>query len=311
MTADFSTLACSEQARSIGEPLPGTAPQATAWVVIEQAGAWGAKALLDADLPDGVGPAVARASSGSGTGVLLARHPDRTVRQAHTSTQGTRVWVADVRGASAKLCTGFLDDVSAVAHWDFHAIAAGSLPAAVEPTTDPLLLVCTQGHRDACCARIGRPSLDALLQALGPTRRHLAWEASHIGGHRFAPTLLALPTGSVHGRVDGTQAHLVLQGTVRMELVDLGLRGRTCLSPPAQVADVVIRQHINDWRVPSLTLTSQDASDGEVSVEVRHQDGREWTVLVIEEPLARPRAESCGADLRNGSALRVTAIHAA
>jgi len=309
VTGDLSTLACSEQARSIGEPLPGTAPQATAWVVIEQPGAWGAKALLDADLPEGVGSAIAQASRGSGTGVLLARHPDRTLRQAYTSTQGTRVWVADVRGASAKLRTGFLHDVSEVADWDFHAIAAGSMPTAVEPTTDPLLLVCTQGHRDACCARIGRPTLDALLQALGSTRRHLAWEASHIGGHRFAPTLLALPTGSVHGRVDGTGAHLVLQAAAQMELVDLGLRGRTCLSPPAQVADVVIRQQISDWRVASLTLTPQDTSDGEVSVGVRHQDGREWDVLVIKEPLPGPRAESCGAELRSGFTWRVAAIH--
>ena len=70
------------------------------------------------------------------------------------------------------------------------------------PLTDPLLLVCTHGRRDRCCALDGR----ALAAALAAAEEPHVWECSHLGGHRFAPTALVLPTGYLYGHLDPASA---------------------------------------------------------------------------------------------------------
>lgn len=59
------------------------------------------------------------------------------------------------------------------------------------------LLVCTHGTRDRCCATFGYPVYNRLRRTFdqdesGTTR---VWRVSHLGGHRFAPTVLDLPDG--------------------------------------------------------------------------------------------------------------------
>ena len=72
----------------------------------------------------------------------------------------------------------------------------------------PVLLVCTNGRRDVCCAVRGRPvALDAA--ALAPGR---VWEASHTGGHRFAPTGVLLPHGATLARLDAGLAGAPCRG---------------------------------------------------------------------------------------------------
>ena len=60
-----------------------------------------------------------------------------------------------------------------------------------------LWLVCTNGRRGRCCAEIGRP-ITAALASLWPEE---TWETTHLGGHRFSGTLLALPSGHTLGRL--------------------------------------------------------------------------------------------------------------
>jgi hypothetical protein len=65
------------------------------------------------------------------------------------------------------------------------------------PVTDTHYFVCTNGQRDVCCARFGLPTHAALATAVGER----AWQTTHVGGHRFAPNVLALPQGALYGRV--------------------------------------------------------------------------------------------------------------
>lgn len=298
------TGACSALSAAIGEPLPGTAPHARTWVVLEQSGSWGQQALRDADLPDGIGPAIAAAAKSAGVGILLARHPDRLARDGH---RGCWAWVARASDGKATVYAGQLASIGEVADWDFARIAAGQGPQLDGPATEPLLLACTQGGRDACCARLGRPLLSTLHEALGPTERHLVWEASHIGGHRFAPTILMLPTGAVYGRLDGVQAIGVLD-KARAGLIDpIGLRGLSSLAPAEQAADAAVRSRIgprafSDLRV--LGRIDEAANDGMEVARVQVLEhaplaeaaGRRWTVTLQQHRLPDLRPESCGKD---------------
>lgn len=56
------------------------------------------------------------------------------------------------------------------------------------------ILVCTHGQRDVCCARFGGALYRALRSEYAGDRLRI-WRTSHIGGHRFAPTLIDLPEG--------------------------------------------------------------------------------------------------------------------
>ncbi len=80
------------------------------------------------------------------------------------------------------------------------------------------ILVCTHGSHDACCGKFGLPVYETLRQgyAAASEGRLRVWRTSHIGGHRFAPTLIDLPEGRYWGRLEPEALeNLVLrEGTV-------------------------------------------------------------------------------------------------
>ena len=78
--------------------------------------------------------------------------------------------------------------------------AAADSPSELEsPAVD--VLVCTHGTRDSCCGRRGA-GLAAELAAARPRAGENLWRTSHMGGHRFAPTFMVLPQGTVWGFAD-------------------------------------------------------------------------------------------------------------
>jgi hypothetical protein len=66
------------------------------------------------------------------------------------------------------------------------------------------LLVCTHGTEDACCGTFGFPLYHRLRQHYAaPFGEQLrVWRVSHIGGHRFAPTMLDFPHGHCWAHLD-------------------------------------------------------------------------------------------------------------
>ena len=66
------------------------------------------------------------------------------------------------------------------------------------------ILVCTHGSHDACCGKFGYPVYETLRYGYaGASKRQLrVWRTSHIGGHRFAPTLIDFPEGRYWGHLE-------------------------------------------------------------------------------------------------------------
>src|SRR4029079_18832655 len=101
----------------------------------------------------------------------------------------------------------------------------------------PLLLVCTNGKHDACCANEGRPVIRSLVAAVVPD----VWETLRVGVDRFAANVVALPWGVYLGRVKPEEAPAVAED-LRAGLVDLDhYRGRSCHSSVVQAADLAVR----------------------------------------------------------------------
>ena len=80
------------------------------------------------------------------------------------------------------------------------------------------LYVCCHGTRDACCARYGFAAFRALQSAMADDAGDVEIrQASHLGGDRFAATILDLPSGNLYGHVSADSApeflRAVRQGT--------------------------------------------------------------------------------------------------
>ena len=296
---------CSVESLAIGEPLPGTAPRAKAWLVLEQSGSYGFDALSDSQLPAEIRLALAAAGKETGTTVVLARPVGKHADDI--STGHRRFWLSHCAPGGSRMRTGVIPD-SELTRPDLKEIliaaAQGELPPWGHKSSEPLLLVCTHAKRDVCCALAGRPLAQALAE--DPETRDSVMEVSHLGGHRFAPNILLLPTGHVYGRIDADSAKAVLLGARRGKLLHPEfLRGRSSAASPGQVAAVAVRRQFGVDSLDTIDVLRRvgdrlvpfplrwEGEQGRADLEVRHLDGRAWSVSVVSSQLAE-RRESCG-----------------
>jgi len=272
----------------------GTAARASFFVALEQPGPWGRDAARQSHLDTELGAALSEACAVRGGRLTLLRRPGRHADEHHggghtayLAWSGPDAWLLAATVADPAVLLEV--DLDALARGDRDAVAA-SLPAS--RPCEPVLLVCTNGRRDVCCAVRGRPvALDAM--AARPGR---VWEASHTGGHRFAPTGVLLPHGATLARLDAELAVAVLDAATHGRLPADALgplhdRGRSALAPDAQAAESHVR---HEHGVLDLSaLTTAPVPGGGDRYAVRHRDGRTWTV-VVEHDGAGELAESCG-----------------
>lgn len=87
-----------------------------------------------------------------------------------------------------------------------HALSSDSSRFERYRETAPIvrdILVCTHGGRDACCGKFGYPVYEKLRYKYAAEYPGLrVWRTSHIGGHRFAPTLIDFPNGHYWGHLE-------------------------------------------------------------------------------------------------------------
>jgi hypothetical protein len=129
-------------------------------------------------------------------------------------------------------------------------------PAPTSP--EPLFAVCTNGSRDRCCAVKGRDLAARLRLELDGegTDEVSVVEVSHLGGHRFAPTMLVLPWGYAYGRLDLESAAEIAYAAQDGLVHPSNLRGRADLSPAAQVADASWRAELGPARIDAVSIVS-------------------------------------------------------
>lgn len=286
------SIRCAIGSEAAGEQLIGSAPQAAAWLALEQSGPWGAKAFTDSHLDPEVGRSLETAATVAGVRPCLIRRPGRhadaggrgprTLLLAHTGPRRPLM----LRGELTDPADALGVDLAALARGDEDAVRR-SLPGLVAHT-DPQLLVCTNGSRDLCCALEGRP----LVASAAAARPGQVWEVTHTSGHRFAPTTVLLPYGVLHGRVPPDGGVELLDEAAEGRLVLAGYRGRTSWPGPAQVAELAVRESAGD--TPVLALDALDVRAEGSAWRVTHHDGRRWLVEVHSEETGVERAESCG-----------------
>lgn len=262
-----------------------TAPErAASWLLVEHPGPWPSDGL-PADLPAGVVAVLERATEAGVRPQLIRRVADRR-RDVAT------VFLASCRPGAAWVERRDLPDLRALAELDVARLAAGQLPGFGAPDAGPVVLVCTHGRRDVCCARLGRP-VAALLDAQLPGQ---VWETSHVGGDRFAPNVVSLPDGSYHGGVASADVPALVAALASGQVLLPRLRGRAGLPPAAQAADHFVRMRTGAAAVDAVRpVTCSPVRSGETCVELLVGATR-WCVHVTVRAAARERLTSCAGD---------------
>lgn len=263
-------MRCSEHARAASLPLEGTATVAERWLLVQVGGAWGRDAVTDTELPEEVRTRLA-AFDGR---VLFIRSSGRS-----TGTTVVHAVSTEAGGSATQLSLGSLAD-----------LPAAELGAGAE-VAEPIVLVCTHGRRDACCARAGVPLHDALQESAGD--RVALWQSSHQGGHRFAANVIVLPWGIQLGRVEPAEAREVAELLLAGRIPLHRYRGRTLYAPPVQAAEIAVRRELGLDRVDDVRL---DSVDGDV---VRFGTSGGDAVVVVKEIPGPRLPPSCGAKPEN------------
>lgn len=307
---------CS-QLSVLDEPLPGTATTVDGWVCMEHPSPWGRDILDGTAFGTELTSRLKDRLDAAGVRLMLIRQPGRA-----TISDGDRaLYLAQSHPEHTRCVEMTVDSPWDLLDIDLSVAAPGPRAGAPDPPpvgrtiTDPVTLVCAHGRRDRCCALDGRP-LAAALAADGDGD---IWECSHTGGHRFAPSMIVLPTGYSYGRVTIDEARAAVDAIRAGKLSPDGLRGRTCWDSESQVAEMAVRERLtDDGEAPALNALTvsalgqrqdpgQSKTPGQGERLVSHADGRQWRVTTRSETLA-PRAASCGAAPKPVATAQVTDV---
>jgi hypothetical protein len=247
---ELPSLRCADGARMRGEPLHASAVRYSRFLLLEVPGPWGDSALDGKHMDAGVGGQLARAAKAADTHVLLIRRPGRHPSAPAGTENRSMAWAfADTSAGAERVLWGAWRDPADLLDLDLTAAIPGPANAA---GPQRLALVCTNGKRDQCCALRGRPVAAAIAAATDWD----TWECSHLGGHRFAATMMLLPTGDMFGWVDPESALEVMK---RFDLGQLMLshhRGRCGQSYPVQAALHATAVRLGDFRHGALDARS-------------------------------------------------------
>lgn len=274
MTLVAPPMRCSTRSEELGEPMIGSVDQRVRWLLVEDRSAWGEKAVRDV-----LGSDLETAAKERGMRPLLIRR-----REGDPAADAVRraILVDTHAGEMAVRSVSTLDELP-----DLLDVPVADFGA---PLADPILLVCTNGRRDACCALRGR----ALVTALAADHAQRTWECTHLGGHRFAANLVCLPDGIVYGRVSPANGPRLADAYVAGRLDPVVLRGRSAWPAPAQVAEQALRvasrlDGVRDVELVAAEVHGDAALVTLVAAGVTHR-------FELRAAVGEPRVTSCRAD---------------
>ncbi|MCZ6616874.1 MAG: hypothetical protein O7E57_01985 [Gammaproteobacteria bacterium] len=222
------------------EPMWGTAEEVDVWLLLEYKSSWAARTVTDNSLNEASKNWLERTTravteKGLKVRVQFIRQPEMERDSSCLMVAfDDRLWV--YRGVGYE----FLKEVDVVTTLDALTHA--------ELVTEPQYFVCTNGRRDLCCARFGLPTYARLRERVGAR----VWQTSHLGGHRFAPNVLALPQGVLYGRVIPEEVDAFAALVEAGGLSFAHLRGRSRYPKLIQAAEAIAAKpelkllHVND-----------------------------------------------------------------
>lgn len=259
--------------------------------MLEHPGPWRVDAVAGSGIDPSVLGRLTEDTGATAARILLVRRYGRTDRSA------PRRWLVAGRDRATESgpwrTDGDLLDAS-------DALRSPAPPALER---EPLILVCTHGVHDVCCALRGRPVAEALA-ALWPNQ---LWECSHVGGDRFAPNVVLLPDGFYYGDLDAETAVATVRGHLGGSVSGEYLRGMARYQPPIQAAVAMAYRRLGPLGPSDITVRSYrrlprqpgQGTQTVVDLDIRN---RPQPVRVRMQAIRRPSAQLTCRAIRNSPA---------
>ena len=270
---------CSDQSLDRNDPMYGTASAGSVWLMLELSGAWGHSAFLQSPsiLDPQLGRTIVRRAETAGMRIAAIRRHGR-----RPATPRWRWFIAHSEVGREALYRGEVEGPDGYA--DLALDGSDGVRC-----DEPLVTVCAHGTHDQCCAVRGR-SACRVLAAEYPEN---TWECSHLGGDRFAATMLVLPEGLCYGRVDSTDPAELVRRYLDGRLDDRFLRGRTSLPHAVQAAQHFAREASGEDRIDALAPLLVERADHQILVTLSAEGGP--VEVILEERLSEPLLSQCQA----------------
>lgn len=210
---------CSDASLAADEPLEGTAKHPDRQLLIRwPKGGWGRNLAIAQDMTPDLVAIIERVRAAGPRVNLIDRKGEATDESRlylYPENLTCSVSRADLPGMLLRLLDG--------ATVDWH------------PAMRPVMLVCTHGRKDRCCALRGHAMYRALRAAAQGVD---LWESTHLGGCRLSAGALVLPGMHKYGRLVPADAAPLLAALERGQPWLPKWRGPCHLSPEAQVVAV-------------------------------------------------------------------------
>lgn len=252
---------CSDASVERGEEVVATASQVRGWLLVEVNGPWGADAVDDSILGPHVPDGWKADLKLRGIRPICIRSITR--RDADDVRMFFVVTARPGRNRGA-IWTRTVPMLSAV-RYATEDLRLGAEPDGWDRHDERVVVVCTNGKHDQCCANRGRPVVRHLRASRWAEQ---IWECSHIGGDRFAANLVVLPDGLYFGRMDPPDAERILashdDGRVELDW----LRGRSTLGFAEQAAEHALRAAFEVDGVDDVVIDRGASEPGRIRARV-------------------------------------------
>lgn len=310
---------CSELSARLGLPLIGSAGHYDRILAFELESPWTPRLVGSRASSSALNTVIARISAEAPMVRLLALRPRGDAGGVRV-LEFFRTSGAFLAYARREHCVA-IDDLAATLE---QCAFAASVPTDLAADVGRDLLVCTHGTRDACCGKFGYPIFREFerLVAEGSKQDVRVWGCSHLGGHRFAPTVLDLPSGRMFGRLNADDAALVLTGGAALaaRVGDI-YRGRCALPEAAQIVERDLWRKVGapfedaplEWHTEAegqsvrVVLRAGTSTQGNLSASPRDQEAA-WSMEALvdrTEVDALRTPASCGGDPKPESPWRI------
>lgn len=292
---------CAQMSRESGEDLIGSAPTHLMYVLIECPPPWAANDVDSRAIPSNLRALIAKIkdakfavrfllfigeSQPNQTRVIVFRKPEGLIN-------GYRKREFEV------------DTIDNVAPLLQQHLTEKGLEIDCENSATQDIFVCTHGSHDKCCAKFGYPFYrQAMSVAAQLCLRVRIWQVSHIGGHRFAPTIVTFPDGRYYGALDQTTFTAILQRAGNIQCLQRVYRGWGILPKQVQVVEREIAlQHGWQWfgyHVSYRILNAdKEAQSMQVELQCKKPDQRSLVyvaTVVVDETKSQYLMGSCNRD---------------
>jgi len=226
---------CSIVSRESREPIAGSAPFAEHFVFISWPKKfWGYEALeAKGGFPKGLKTWIKVNSKTYGKISI------RLVSRAETNNEMSDIFIYPGKYFYPKIIPSNIPRIL-----DFHFQQGLNSSNSFNKFKNDQIFICTHGRHDKCCSKYGQKLAEKMRHHVANQNLKIEiWESSHLGGHRFAATLIDFPNGHSYGRLSPEEITIFFEYRNSNKIYIPAYRGSVFLSELEKVAEANIQHY--------------------------------------------------------------------